>query len=806
MADIQERIGQSIGDYRLQCLLGKGTFGTVYLAEHLHDHTSAAVKVLHFPLTDRNTWQAFLNEARTIRLQHPHIVPILDFDLSRRDDLPYLVMAYAEGGTLRERHPRGSKLSHETIDTYVQQLASALQYAHDHRIVHRDVKPENMLVRSDGTIQLSDFGIARISEHTNLVTQHQTAGTPAYAAPEQTQGKPCPASDQYALAVVVYEWLTGQLPFQGELFAVMAQHRMDAPPSLSSICPDVSPRVEQVVLTALAKSPQDRFPTITHFAQTLHTALQDTVPTQPLSKEDTSPYATFPIAPTPLPDASPPQMVPLGVSFASAETSFSPQITYTPPSGLYTSDAEKTAICLSPHLPLILQKKAITSHLPRTLLILLCLVLLLGGGGTTWLVVTQQQQERATHSATATAVSHSSTATAVAVPLATATAAANTYWTEVANKGVQFGFDAAHTHSNPYERVLNTANVAHMTQLWSFTTGAAIFSSPAVAGGMVYLGSGDQNLYAFDATCHSSCQPLWSFTTEGSITSSPAVAGGMVYVGSFAYDGKFYAFDATCRSGCQPLWYFQPGSFFFSSPVVANGMVYVGSGDGKLYAFDATCRHDCQPLWSFTTSDRIDSSPAVANGMVYLASDDHTLYTFDAACRHACQPLWSFTTGDWIGSSPTVANGMVYVGSYDRKLYAFDAACRRSCQPLWSFTAGNAIGSSPAVANGMVYVGSDDHKLYTFDATCRHACKPLWSFTTANHVNSSPTVANGVVYVGSIDGKFHAFDATCRRACQPLWSFAARGGIESSPAVVNGVVYVASDDYNLYAFGLPTSS
>jgi eukaryotic-like serine/threonine-protein kinase len=523
MADAQERIGQSIGDYRLQRLIGKGTFGTVYLAEHLHDHTHAAVKVLHFPLTSSDDFRSFLKEARTVRLRHPHIVPILDFDLSR-DDLPYLVMAYAEGGTLRERYPKGSKLSNETIDTYVQQLASALQYAHDHRVIHRDVKPENMLVCNDGTIQLSDFGIARISEHTNLLTQHQVAGTPAYAAPEQSLGKPCPASDQYALAVVVYEWLTGRRPFEGSPLAVTLQHRRDAPPTLRSICPGVSLQVEQVILKALAKAPQDRFPTITHFAQALHSALQeDAVPTQLLPHLDESQSVPLPVAPIFLLDRPLPQMVPAGMPAAPTETSLPPQSVLT--SRPSTADPRSVEQLQSSWPTPVLQKwfSTIGSHRTLLVLLLLCFVLLLGGGGATWLVVTQQRQAHAVH--------------LVNSPLATA--AANAYWTGVDSNGVELGFDAAHTHFNPYEQVLDTTNVTDIRQLWSFTTGSHIFSSPTVANGLVYVGSHDGKLYAFDATCKTSCRPLWSFTAGDWIESSPAVVNGVIYFGS--RDHKLYA-------------------------------------------------------------------------------------------------------------------------------------------------------------------------------------------------------------------------------------------------------------------------
>ncbi len=157
MAEQQDHLGQHVGEYRLLRQLGRGSFGVVYLAEHLHHHSQAAVKLLRFHLTSPEDFKEFLNEARTMRLRHPHIVPLFDFGLTR-DNTPYLVMEYAAGGTLRQRNPKGTKLPFETLDRYVSQLASALQYAHDHRVIHRDVKPENVLLRTDGTILLSDFG------------------------------------------------------------------------------------------------------------------------------------------------------------------------------------------------------------------------------------------------------------------------------------------------------------------------------------------------------------------------------------------------------------------------------------------------------------------------------------------------------------------------------------------------------------------------------------------------------------------------------------------------------------------------
>src|SRR5437667_3125840 len=127
-------------------------------------------------------------------------------------------MEYAPQGTLRDRHPRGSVLPPLTVVSYVRPVAAALQYAHDSRVIHRDVKPENILVDDQQQLLLSDFGIAAMVHSTASMKTLESAGTPHYMAPEQFQGRPCPQSDQYALAIIVYEWLTGERPFQGDSF------------------------------------------------------------------------------------------------------------------------------------------------------------------------------------------------------------------------------------------------------------------------------------------------------------------------------------------------------------------------------------------------------------------------------------------------------------------------------------------------------------------------------------------------------------------------------------------------------------
>lgn len=270
MVEQANRAGQRLGNYRLVRLLGRGGFAEVYLAEHIHLNTQAAVKVLRTQLAHEGV-EGFRNEARMIAgLIDPHIVRVLDFGVE--DSVPYLVMDYAPNGTLRQRHPRGSRLPLQLVVSHVQQVASALHYAHDQRLIHRDVKPENMLVGRKQEILLSDFGIALVAQSSQYQQTQNIAGTLAYMAPEPIQAHPRPASDQYALGIVVYEWLGGQRPFQGTMTEIAIKHATATPPPLRLLAPDVPPAVEQVVLTALQKDPHSRFPTTQAFAQALEHA------------------------------------------------------------------------------------------------------------------------------------------------------------------------------------------------------------------------------------------------------------------------------------------------------------------------------------------------------------------------------------------------------------------------------------------------------------------------------------------------------------------------------------------------------
>jgi serine/threonine protein kinase len=281
-------LGRQVGNYRLVQLLGQGGFADVYLGEHVHLNVPAAIKLLRTHLLEEDV-QNFRIEARTIaHLAHPNIVQVLDFGVE--NTMPFLVMAYAPNGTLRQRHRRGEPLPAITIISYARQVAAALHYAHGQKIIHRDIKPENMLVGRNNEILLSDFGIAlpTVSARgqgwlANPGSPEQSTwdpvGTVTYMAPEQIQGKPSPASDQYALGVVIYEWISGYTPFNGSYVEIAMQKISTTPGSLRARVPDLPPDVEQVVLTALATDPQRRFRSVQAFAAALEQAYNPAVVT-----------------------------------------------------------------------------------------------------------------------------------------------------------------------------------------------------------------------------------------------------------------------------------------------------------------------------------------------------------------------------------------------------------------------------------------------------------------------------------------------------------------------------------------------
>ena len=344
------------------------------------------------------------------------------------------------------------------------------------------------------------------------------------------------------------------------------------------------------------------------------------------------------------------------------------------------------------------------------------------------------------------------------------------------------------------------------TLIWNYTIGKSVWSSPAVAKGIIYIGSLDTvftdhqqiytgDFYALNAT---DGKKIWSDPIAESF-SSPAVADDIVYVGS--YDHNVYALNAT--NGAE-LWSYKTNNAVETSPVIVNRIVYVSSNDGYLYALNAS---NGEKLWDSplgtdlqygTPTTLSGCSPAVANGVVYIAPSYYHINTIGvlspgtivgnvyALNTTSGEKIWSHSTGNF-DSSPTVADSKVYIG------IGSDVVALKSSNgtQTWSFRTGGSVGSSPTVLEDIVYAGSSDGNVYALNAS--NGVK-MWSYSTSANVISSPAIAEDVTYVSSNDRNFYALNATSGTS---LWKYSISN--TSSPAIANNIVYIGSQDGNLYA-------
>jgi len=281
------------GRYHRMRLLGSGGMGEVYLMQDSRVSRQVAIKVVRSeatPYPDRDTitdaTRLFQREARAIAaLEHSNILPLYDYGEETRDGMTmtYMVMPYCADGSLQDwlRQRANQLLPPQTVAYLIEQAAEALQYAHEHEVIHLDVKPSNFLLRGNKktpdhpTLLLADFGIAR-NFTTVASSSHTIRGTPTSMAPEQWGSNPVFATDQYALAIMAYELLAGRPPFVGGMEQLMYQHFSVQPPPPSTFNSRLPAAIDAVILRALAKKPQERYPSVTDFANALTEAAQQT--------------------------------------------------------------------------------------------------------------------------------------------------------------------------------------------------------------------------------------------------------------------------------------------------------------------------------------------------------------------------------------------------------------------------------------------------------------------------------------------------------------------------------------------------
>jgi serine/threonine protein kinase/tetratricopeptide (TPR) repeat protein len=289
-------IGENIGPYRLVDQLGQGGMATVFKAYHPALDRYVAIKALHPALTgEANFLTRFQREAQVVaRLEHPNIVPIYDY--SEHEGRPYLVMKFIEGETLKARLKRGA-LDNTELANVVDSVGAALSYAHAQGVLHRDVKPSNVLLATDGRIYLADFGLARMAEAgESTISSDVMLGTPQYISPEQASGRRDldNGTDIYSFGILLYELLVGKVPYNADTpYSIIHDHIYAPLPLPRSIKPEIPEAVERVLLRALAKDRQDRFPDVAALLEAWHQAILE-----PAQAQAPSPVAVeAPVAP-----------------------------------------------------------------------------------------------------------------------------------------------------------------------------------------------------------------------------------------------------------------------------------------------------------------------------------------------------------------------------------------------------------------------------------------------------------------------------------------------------------------------------
>lgn len=312
-------LGQQVGGYRLFELLGQGGFAQVYKGEHVANKHVRAIKVFIAPVNNQTKDRIMREAVIHSQLIHPHIIKMFGSGTQHGlpgfpQGVPFLALEWAPHGDLFHAYEKKLPLAPLVVVNLVNQIADGLQFAHDRNVLHRDLKPQNLLFNAYNQVLLADFGIARFlsQDDSYYVTQGAVKGTLSYMSPEHFQGKTNKTSDQYSLGVIAYEWLTGKRPFYASgddmQMQMMKHHLFDPPPPLRQVLPSISPEIEEVVLQALEKASGDRFPSVTDLARALEAAAQPKVapsvfstPAQPQAVPAT------PIQPNAAPSAAQPK-------------------------------------------------------------------------------------------------------------------------------------------------------------------------------------------------------------------------------------------------------------------------------------------------------------------------------------------------------------------------------------------------------------------------------------------------------------------------------------------------------------------
>src|SRR6185312_11504528 len=610
LTDVEPEV---FGPYRLDALIGRGGMGEVHRAYDTRRERFVALKRLLRELAaDEQYRSRFQREsALAAKLNDPHIVPIHDY--GEIDGQLFIDMRLVDGGDLADLIKRGPLSAARTVDV-IAQVADALDAAHAQALVHRDVKPSNVLLvgaeqAERGVAYLTDFGIARALDGPTVSRTTLGMGSAGYMAPERFTGDDWDERiDVYALACVLVECLLGHRPFQAEsLPSVMHAHLVREPPRPTQERPDLPVALDDVVAHGMAKDPEARYPTAGALAEAAQAALRGA--------------RGVTIAP-------PPRVAPSRDDDATQDA---------------TQAADDTTATVAADVGTVTEQ----------------------AGG--WLARLREGTGRGAAGGGAARgrdgtdrSGRGSAGGAWRGGPASSGSGRSTTWLGGSAPGTTGG------HVRPglsRRRLLIAGGTAvglaaaggatwavvasnRPAGPWTAATDDKIYSSPLVDGGVVYVGSNDGHLYAFDADTGAQ---RWRYPTQGAVTSSPRIADGTLYVGG--QDGFLHAVDV--RTGAR-RWATDTGGPVHSSPAVAGNLVAVGSRANKLLACDL---RSGAVLWELVRGDWFNSSPT-------------NVYGVDAATG---EQRWQYTTSSTVDSSPRVVGQSVYIGGDDNKVRSLNA-------------------------------------------------------------------------------------------------------------------------------------
>jgi serine/threonine protein kinase len=592
---------KKIGPYEIRKFVARGGMGIVLRGIHQDTDQPAAVKLPTPDLNKDEQWlKRFEQEVRTLKsVTHPNLVRLQD--AGKEGDLHWMAMDWVEGGTVANRIAKAKDAS-DPIGLYetqqiLLQVVGGLNYLHSRNVVHRDLKPGNLLVGQDGGVKVADFGLAKQvgGEQSTFLTRTGTfAGTMHYMAPEQAEGMDItPATDVYALGVIWHELLTGKRPGAGKF-------------KLQKLCLDCPDSWVNIVEECLDDEPADR-PELDAIKQVLEaerfeaaippTELEQEDPrpiTEPETEQEQIPHEELEpesVMEVEEPEPEAPEEDPLTEYEADEAEAEEPIEIEEEPEPVAAVGGYSDGYTAEP------ESKKAGSKIPLVMCGMVGLAILwalFGGGGS------KEDPSLPMEDEFAQAIEPTTPEPTAPEP------------------------------PEPPVVVKKTD-----TPIWEFETGGGVASSPAIGSdGTVYVGSVDKKLYAINGK---SGVKLWEFETGDGVFSSPAIGSdGTVYVGSGYADTSLYAING--KSGVK-LWEFETGDDVYSSPAIgSDGTVYVGSNDNMLYAINGKSG---VKLWAFKTGGAVRSSPAIgSDGTVYVGSFDGKLYAIKTESLGLAKSPW----------------------------------------------------------------------------------------------------------------------------------------------------------------------